>query len=243
MTDKIRNRMELSEFKQINLTDYNKASECEVYIVHVKINNIRQRVEDITKEIADESWIRELTPSIQVAYKARARKTIKKIVNDILLKVKDKVTKDFGEYLVSITAKDILRDHKNHNEIPLAELLGKKKSGNSGFDFHTLTHNDIISFGEAKYASSGTPYKNALSQICSFIDEEKDLADILHLEKFVPEDCIHKLTNGEKAFVAAFSLNAKKTAKIFDNIIKKSKDFDELLQYKELYLIGVQVCQ
>lgn len=43
--------------------------------------------------------------------------------------------------------------------------------------------------------------------------------------------------------MAAFSLNAKKTAKIFDNIIKKSKDFDELLQYKELYLIGVQVCQ
>lgn len=235
--------MELSEFKQINLTNYNKTSECEVYVAHVKIKNLSQRVSEITKEIADESWIAGLTPSIQIAYKARARKTIKKIINDILLKVKDDVTEDFGEYLVSLTAKDILRDYKNHNDIPLAELLGKKKSGNSGFDFHTLTHNDIISFGEAKYTSHGNPYKDALSQICSFIDEEKDLADILHLEKFVPEDCIHKLTNGEKAFVAAFSLNAKKTVTVFDNIIKKSKDFDELLQYKELYLIGVQVCR
>jgi hypothetical protein len=235
--------MELSEFKQINLTDYNKTSECEVYIAHVKINNIRQRVEEITKEIADESWISSLTPSIQIAYKARARKTIKKIVNDILLKVKDKVTEDFGEYLVSITAKDILRDYKKHGEIPLAELLGKKKSGNSGFDFHTLTHNNIISFGEAKYTTYKNPYSDALSQICSFIDEEKDLADILHLEKFVPEDCINKLTNGEKAFVAAFSLNAKKTIRVFNNIIKNSKAFDELLKYKELYLIGVQICR
>lgn len=209
--------------------------------MHVKINDIRKRADEITNSIRDESWIENLTPDLKLAYRARARKTINKIINNILIKVKDVVTEDFGEYLVSMTAKDALKEYKEHKYIPLAELLGKKRSGNSGFDFHSITHNNIISFGEAKYSRHTTPYQDALSQICDFINDEKDYADILHLRNFVSDEIIKRLEAGERAFVAAFSINAKRTKRIFNNILNCSKDFNSLLSYKELYLIGIEV--
>lgn len=233
--------MKLINLEKVNLADYNKTSDCEVYIIHVKIDDIRKRANEITNTIRDESWIENLTPDLKMAYEARARRTINMIINNILVKVKDIVTEDFGEYLISMSAKDALREYKNHKDIPLAELLGKKLAGNSGFDFHSVTHNNIISFGEAKYSEHKTPHQKALSQICDFIEEKKDNADILHLRNFVPQESIRKLEAGEKAFVAAFSINAKRTKRIFDNILKHSEYFNNLLAYKELYLIGIEV--
>ena len=233
--------LKLINLEKVNLANYNKTSDCEVYIIHVKIDDIRKRADEITNTIRDESWIENLTPDLKLAYEARARKTINMIINNILVKVKNVVTEDFGEYLISMSAKDALREYKKHIDIPLAELLGKKRSGNSGFDFHSVTQNNIISFGEAKYSGSTNPHKDALSQICNFIDEQKDLADILHLRNFAPDISIKKLEEGEKAFVAAFSINAKRTKRIFDNILKRSEYFNNLLAYKELYLIGIEV--
>lgn len=233
--------MKLVKLKKVNLAEYSKTSNCEVYILHVKIDDIRKRADEITSTLRNDSWIESLTPDLKLAYDARARRTINTIINNILVKVKDVVTKDFGEYLVSMSAKDALREYKGHDDIPLAELLGKKLSGNSGFDFHSVTENRVISFGEAKYSGSINPYNDALSQICEFIEDKKDLADILHLRNFVSQDSIKKLEDGEKAFVAAFSINSKRTKRIFDNILKRSAHFNNLLAYKELYLIGVEV--
>lgn len=233
--------MKLVKLEKVNLSEYNKTSDCDVYIMHVKIDDIRKRADEITNTIRDDSWIEKLTPDLKLAYRARARKTINKIINNILVKVKDIVTEDFGEYLVSMTAKDALREYKEHKDIPLAELLGKKLSGNSGFDFHSITHSNIISFGEAKYSRHKTPYQDALSQICDFINDEKDYADILHLRNFVPDEIIKRLEAGERAFVAAFSINTKRTKLIFNNILNRSKDFNNLLSHKELYLIGIEV--
>ena len=118
--------MKLVKLEKVNLSEYNKTSDCDVYIMHVKIDDIRKRADEITNTIRDDSWIEKLTPDLKLAYRARARKTINKIINNILVKVKDVVTEDFGEYLVSMTAKDALREYKEHKDIPLAELLGKK---------------------------------------------------------------------------------------------------------------------
>lgn len=238
--DKVKG-LKLINLEKVNLSELNKTSECEVYIIHVKIDDIRQRANEITNTIRDDSWIEKLTPDLKLAYEARARKTINKIINNILTKVKDTVTEDFGEYLVSISAKDALREYKGHTDIPLAELLGKKLTGNSGFDFHSITQNNLISFGEAKYSGYTTPHKDALSQICDFIEDQKDLADILHLRNFAPTESIKKLEIGEKSFVAAFSINGKRIKQIFNNILNKSEYFNELLNYKELYLIGIEV--
>ena len=79
------------------------------------------------------------------------------------------------------------------------------------------------------------------SQICDFINDEKDYADILHLRNFVPDEIIKRLEAGERAFVAAFSINTKRTKLIFNNILNRSKDFNNLLSHKELYLIGIEV--
>ena len=233
--------MKLINLEKVDLSKYDKTSDCEVYILHVKIDDIRKRADEITSTLRNDSWIENLTPDLKLSYEARARKTINMIINNILVKVKDTVTKDFGEYLVSMTAKDALREYKEHQDIPLAELLGSKLSNNSSFDFHSISQNNIISFGEAKYSAYNSPTKEALSQICRFIDEKKDHIDIAHIRNFASKESIKKLTYGEKAFAAAFSLNAQRTKQIFNNILKRSEYFDNLLAYKELYLIGVEV--
>lgn len=235
--------MEVVSFEKVDLNCFNKNSECEVYFVHVQIKNVRQRADEIATIISNKNWIKELVPELQDGYNARINKTIDEIVNNILSKVEDKVTEDFGEYLVSVSAQESLVNSKAHVGVPLAELLGKKKTGNSGFDFHTITHNSIIAFGEAKYTRKGNKHCNAISQICQFIKEEKDLADILYLRDFAEKKVITKLCNGEKAYIAAFSLNGKRYKQIFNGIIKRSKLIDKLLLYPELYLIGVEVCQ
>ena len=62
-------------------------------------------------------------------------------------------------------------------------------------------------------------------------------------EKFYrrSDEIIKRLEAGERAFVAAFSINAKRTKLIFNNILNRSKDFNNLLSHKELYLIGIEV--
>ena len=70
----------------------------------------------------------------------------------------------------------------------------------------------------------------------------KDIADILHLENFAGQERMKKIIAGQKAFIAAFSLNGKEYKRIFDYIIN-SEVINPLLKYPELYLIGIEVCQ
>src|SRR5690606_32332872 len=117
-----------------------------------------------------------------------ANKTIARLVNEILTKVENEVTEDFGEYLISDVAQNVLHTSFKHAKVPLAELLKEKLSNNMGFDFHTENRGSLIVYGEAKYSGSISPYANALTQIAEFIVDEKDMAELLHLRKFVTED-------------------------------------------------------
>ena len=232
--------MKIINAQKVDMTTYGHTTSCGVYLIHVKILDIKNRAKEIINMLTEKSWINKLGVVDKLAYDARAEKTIKKIVEDILMKVEDKVTEDFGEYLVSDSAGNALRDEHNHTKIALAELWKEQKSGNPGFDFHMESANEMIIYGEAKFKTSGSPYTIALDQIVDFIDAKKDQMELADLQKLVSPNAITNATNNLKGFIAAFSLNAVDHKKIFENALKVAS-IKKLLCHTELYLIGVEV--
>lgn len=155
--------------------------------------------------------------------------------------VDDGITKDAGEYVVSELARETMISKLDYLDIPLAELVGKKRSGNPGFDFHSQNKTtDTVIFGEAKYVTATTAYSSALPQIVDFIGDEKDVEDLPELKPFCTTSALQRAANGIKGFSAAFSAKTTSTDRIIANI-KKRSDFQALLQYEELILVAVDL--
>lgn len=213
---------------------------CQVYIIHVKIIDINGRAKEIIDVISEKSWIKKLGAVNQIAYSARAEKTITKIVDDILGKVDNKVTEDFGEYLVSDSAGSALVQEYGHTKIALAELWKEQKSGNPGFDFHTESQSQLIVYGEAKFNTSNSPYTVALNQIVSFVDDKKDDMELSDLQNLVSVEAVDNAANKKRGYIAAFSLNAKNHTAIFNKALK-TEAAKKLYSHSELYLIGIEI--
>lgn len=214
---------------------------CCVHVMHVKICDIDRRAKEMIDTILNTSWINKLSVVDQISYSARAERTINKLVNDIFMKVSSPVSTEFGEYMISMSAQDALKESACHKVVPLAEMFKERMSGNSGFDFHTETPTSYLAFGEAKYSGRSTPYEKALVQISDFITLKKDEAELIDLKHFCSKKAVDRVTIGEKAFIAAFSLNVKNIDKLFARILAID-EVAKLLIYPELYLIGVEVC-
>lgn len=215
---------------------------CTVYCIHVQITEVSQVAKKIIEIIEDKCWINDLLDDDDMeSFQKRVNPTVKHIVEDILNKVEDDVSSDFGEYMVSCMSQVILKDNLNHERIMLAELWKEQISGNPGFDFHTYSPNDLLVYGEAKYNATNNPYAIALKQIVKFIKIGKDIQEYTDIKRvFSKIKSRHKL-NKNKAFAASFSLNARDTDVIFSNAIK-NKNVKKLMEYPELYILGVEVC-
>lgn len=123
-----------------------------VHSLIINVNNIKNRADEMIKTIQDTCWLNQLDVVARISYNARAQRTIDKLVNNILTQVEDEITEEFGEFMISASAQDALVQTFGHVKVPLAELLKEKITGNPGFDFHTETQNNLISFGEAKFS-------------------------------------------------------------------------------------------
>lgn len=213
---------------------------CLVSTLHVKISDVSERAKEMIDIISNTSWINQLEVADQVSYTARAERTIKKLANEIFTKVSSPMSTQFGEYMVSMTAQDALEENAEHIKLPLAELFKEKVLGNPGFDFHTETATTYLAFGEAKYSGRKTPYERAIIQINSFVQLRKDQAELTDLQRFCSKQAIDNALNGMKAYVAAFSINVKNVNRTFSKLLV-SEEISPLLEYPELYLIGVEV--
>lgn len=232
--------MTIINYKHENMDDYNKTTNCEVYSIHVKINDISTKAKQMITMIQDTSWIKKLDIIEQESFEARAQPTIDKLVHAILSKVTTTLSDDFGEFLISVTAQDSLELKCNHIKVPLAELFKEKKTGNPGFDFHTETTTQLLAYGEAKYSGNINPYAKALKQIKGFLDEKKDKMELTDLKYFTSIESIKSALEDKKAFVAAFSINSDNPTDIIQNALS-STYIDDLLNYAELYIIGIEV--
>ncbi|MDH3324618.1 MAG: hypothetical protein OEL89_03200, partial [Candidatus Peregrinibacteria bacterium] len=56
---------------------------------------------------------------------------------------------------------------------------------------------------------------------------------------FASEEAIEKSLDGKRAYVAAFSINSKNPEKIIKNVLK-SEAIDSLLNFPEIYIIGIE---
>lgn len=136
--------------------------------------------------------------------------------------------------MVSELAREAIVSELNYLSIPLAELLGKKISGNPGFDFHSQNNaTNTVIFGEAKYVTAHSGYPRAIDQIKEFVDDKKDIADIADLRDFCSADALSRVVNGFKGFAAAFSAKSTPSERLISAITAKDS-FQELLKYEEV---------
>ena len=219
---------------------YGKApTSCDVYAIHVEVDDVNNRVNEMISLISDKSWIGQLGVVEKKAYMARAEPTIKKIVKEVLAEIDNEFTKEIGEYMVTDSAQAALEQQYGHKKVPYAELWKEQKSGNPGFDFHTESKAQLIAFGEAKYRSGEYAHSAAMKQIANFIILKKDDMELSDLQNFVGKDSIDNALAGKKAYVAAFSVNTD-PLETMKKALASSK-IDALLSCEELYLIGVTI--
>lgn len=237
--------MQIESVVKINSTDYGAITEHpNFYVVHVQLSSHDLQLVggNLLTYINDSNWMSQLDDIDRCAYKARAVRTIQKLTEIIRNALEDNgLTNNFGEYMISYTAQEVLCNTYNHTKIPLAELWKEKKSGNPGFDFHTLSNTNIIVFGEAKYSSKFTPFCKAINQINHFISAGKELMELSDLKTLVSEESASNAMNGVRGYTAAFS--ARNFVDI-ETIIKKSIECTigtSIMNASEIYIIIVEI--
>lgn len=229
--------LKILEMKTIDVKD--KAN---VQFIRIDPEDTSDTLSKILNELMNLSWLKNFDKDyIALSYKERAKITIKDIQAKFNACDDGKLTKEAGEYVVSELAREALINKLDYLEIPLAELLGKKVSGNAGFDFHSQNNlTDTVIFGEAKYKASNSAYSSALKQIKDFIHERKDIKDIADLQAFCTEKALERAANGEKGFAAAFSAKSTSSDRIISSITAMT-EFKSLTVYNELILVAVNL--
>lgn len=139
-------------------------SPAKVQFFRIDPEDISVTLKSILRVLMDLSWLSKFDQDFeQKAFESRATKTIEDIKAKFDQCVDDGITKDAGEYVVSELARETMISKLDYLDIPLAELVGKKRSGNPGFDFHSQNKTtDTVIFGEAKYVTATTAYSSAL---------------------------------------------------------------------------------
>lgn len=213
-----------------------------VQFIRIDPEDLTSTLNEILVKLMNLSWLSNFDKEFEkVAMQSRASKTIRDIADKFTKCNDDKITKDAGEYVVSELARQVIVKKLDYLDIPLGELLGKKKSGNPGFDFHSQNKiTDIVIFGESKYVANTTAYSSALPQIKDFIECGKDIEDIPQLTHFCTDDALTNVIDGKKGFSAAFSAKSTSSDLIIKNIIKR-EDFKFLLNYEEVILVAVNI--
>lgn len=221
------------------LTEYSPAK---VHFFRIDPEDVSATLTDILRTLMDLSWLSKFDQDYgKKAFASRAQKTIDDIKTKFDQCIDDSITKDAGEYVVSELARETLISKLDYLDIPLDELVGKKRSGNPGFDFHSQNKiTDTVIFGEAKYVATTTAYSSALPQIVEFIGDGKDVEDLPELKPFCTASALQRAADGIKGFSAAFSAKSTGTDRIIESIAKR-KDFQDLLQYEEIILVAVDL--
>jgi len=212
-----------------------------VKIGFLEVTNLQNFATQITLEIINRSWMSQLNPIASMAYNMTVTQTAAKLANiSSATSTTGALSAAFGELMVSMGSAYALEKIFTHEKVPLAELWKPQLSQNEGFDFHTTCQTKLVNFGEAKYSSVISSYKNALSQAERFIDDEKHFRDAIHLMHLVDSACMANLQNKQFGVIAAFSLKGKRENLVFTNAAKRAMALANKNKATNIYLIGVK---
>lgn len=236
------NNFNINHIDKKDLAKFPSDIDCQIFCLEIKVNDFKPIVEEFKNHITDTIWIKDLDQISQIVFENNTKKTIDHVVNSIIAKVTDDITVDIGEYLVSYCSQQALHIEFEHELIPLTETLKEKISNNPGFDFHTISNNNHLIFGEAKFSLTETPRARSLDQIVDFIDD-RDNGELLWLQPFFleKEEVKNKIIKNEKGYAASFSHNNQNIHTTMDNALE-SESANEIFNHKELYLIAVEIC-
>lgn len=126
------------ELKVIEHRQIETNGTAKVQFMRIDPEDLSATLADILSALMNLSWLSKFDEDFEIgAFTSRANKTIEDIKDKFSQCADDKISKDAGEYVVSELAREAIVNELKYLNIPLAELLGKKKSGNPGFDFHS----------------------------------------------------------------------------------------------------------
>ncbi|MEC0259798.1 MULTISPECIES: hypothetical protein [Paenibacillus] len=215
---------------------------CSITFIRIDPENLQDTLSAIITALMDLSWLSRFDQDyMKGSFRLRANETIADIQKKITDSSDDKVTKEAGEYVVSELARESLISNMNYLDIPLAELLGMKVSGNPGFDFHSQNNGThTVIFGEAKFNSRQSAYDSAIKQIYQFIADKKDIKQIADLHPFCTPEALTRANSGLKGFAIAFSAKSTSSDLLIANIMEHT-NFSELSKHVEIVIVAVNL--
>ncbi len=212
------------------------------YFIRVSPENLEITIKEILLELSNFSWLAKINKDyLKVAMEHRANSTCEYLKKAFYDNQNTPLLTSAGEYIVSSLSKRSIVEELNHLDIPLAELLGRKKVGNPGFDFFTEDLDESqISCGEAKFENGKNAYNSSMKQIRNFIIDKKYCDDIPLLQALASENSLYKMSTDKIGVSAGFS----STNIIDDNLIEDiiaNKYFRELVKNYKVILVAVNM--
>lgn len=212
------------------------------YFIRVSPENLEIAIKEILLELSNFSWLAKINKDyLKVAMEHRANSTCEYLKKAFYDNQNTPLLTSAGEYIVSSLSKRSIVEELNHLDIPLAELLGRKKVGNPGFDFFTEDLDESqISCGEAKFENGKNAYNSSMKQIRNFIIDKKYCDDIPLLQALASENSLYKMSTDKIGVSAGFS----STNIIDDNLIEDiiaNKYFRELVKNYKVILVAVNM--
>jgi hypothetical protein len=219
----------------------NEIIEPHVKFLRINPTDIKLTLKNVLDSLMNLSWLSNFDEDYLVdSYRLRCEQSIKHIATNIIKQNDSSVTRSSGEYVVSELARSSVVDTHSYLDIPIADLFKKQTVGNPGFDFYTLNSNKNILFGEAKYITKQSGHLSALKQSYNFYTQKQHITEIADIRDFFCKDSLKNCNKDEIGFMVAFSAKKTTTAN-FVKIIKKNPNYQELIKFKEVILIAVNI--
>ena len=234
--------MNVIECREIDLTKYKNITCKKTLLLRIDPGDLSITIKDILTELADYSWLSKFDKDyLKESMKHNADITCQALKDKFYDQNYNPILDEAGEYIVSVLSKRGIVERLKHNDMPLAELLGRRKTGNSGFDFFTEdAFNELISCGEAKYVKGTNAYNISLSQINRFISEKKHISDIVILQSLASESSLSNLSKNRFGVCSAFSSTNIDSDTLIANICKNA-EFIKALSFEFVILVAVNV--
>lgn len=234
--------MRIIDCFKVELIDYGLEKNDNVYFLRIDPEDLSSALQDVLDELANFSWLNKFDKnSLRSSMKVNARKTCEALKEKFFDDKHDPVLDEAGEYIVSVYSKRGVVECLGHNDVPLAELLGRKKTGNPGFDFFTEEPDmQLVTCGEAKYLHGKNAYTSSLGQINRFVLDDKHKSDVVILNGLVADNSLDKLVEDQFGVCAAFSSTQISTKDLVAHICANA-DFQKCIGYKYIILVAVNI--
>ena len=137
--------MKILSSHNVDLTKYGLKGSA--YYIRVSPGELEITIKEILIELSNFSWLAKFNKAyLKKSMEHKAQATCDYLKKSFYDDQDNPLISNAGEYIVSTLSKRSIVEELGHLDVPLAELLGRKKVGNPGFDFFTEDYFLLIIF-------------------------------------------------------------------------------------------------